>query len=265
MNVLEDIVKSGLFERLAWAVVVCLLSIIVYVLISKFLKAKEKRNSKIFSQKKNKTYLRMLRNIVGAVLGVITVLTVLQIFGVNVSSMLAGVGIASIVVGFALQDAMKDIIRGLEIISDGYYDIGDIIKYQDVTGEVLAIGLRTTRVQDINSMNMVSIANRNIDQVEVVSEYIYISVPLAHEVKLPVAEAAFDEIVKAIRKLKPVTAAEYQGVTDVTTTACEYQIMVTCDPANKLAVRRSALRLIVAGLTAHKISVGCTEIRMLNK
>ena len=72
--------------------------------------------SKKFSSKKRRTYLRMFRSIVVAAMIIVVILTVLQLLGINVSSMLAGVGIASIVIGFALQDALKDIFRGLEIV-----------------------------------------------------------------------------------------------------------------------------------------------------
>ncbi|MDO4742372.1 MAG: mechanosensitive ion channel, partial [Candidatus Saccharibacteria bacterium] len=166
MNIIKDIFGSDLFKKLFWSLVVIVVSLFAYAFISRFLKRREKRSSKFFKTNKNKTYLNILRNIIGATLSVMVVLTILQIFGVNVNSMLAGVGIASIVISFALQDAMKDIIRGFEIISNNYYNVSDIIKYGDNVGEVLSIGLRTTRLRDINSMNIVSIANRNIDQVE---------------------------------------------------------------------------------------------------
>ena len=142
-----------------------------------------KKTDKVFSNKKRKTYLRMLRSIVVAAIVIIAVLIIMQLFGINVSSMLAGVGIASIIIGFALQDAMKDIFRGLEIVSDNYYDIGDVIKFGDNVGQVLSINLRTTKIQDINTMNIVSIANRNINQVEVVTGYIYLQAPLPLRIK----------------------------------------------------------------------------------
>ena len=66
------------------------------------------QSAKKTSNKRRKTYLRMLRSIACAILVVIIVLIVLEFFGINVSSMLAGVGIASIIIGFALQDALKD-------------------------------------------------------------------------------------------------------------------------------------------------------------
>ena len=152
------------------------------------MESSEKHIGKRLSDKRKRTYIRMLKSIVCTVLAIIVVLIVLQLLGINVSSMLAGVGIVSIIVGFALQDALKDVIRGLEIISSNYYDIGDLIKFGDNLGEVQSITLRTTRIQDINTMNIVSIANRNIDKVEVDTGYIYIPVPLPYELKVEKAD-----------------------------------------------------------------------------
>ncbi|MBQ9018247.1 mechanosensitive ion channel family protein [Candidatus Saccharibacteria bacterium] len=213
----------------------------------------KKRSVKVISDKRRKTYLRMLRSIVIAAAIIIVVLIILQLFGINVSSMLAGVGIASIVIGFALQDAMKDIFRGLEIVSDNYYDIGDIIKFGDNVGEVLSINLRTTRIQDINSMNIVSIANRNIDKVEIVSEYIYLQVPLPYEIKPAAADLLMHEIVKDILKVGNVVTAEFQGLTAITDSTLQYQIAITCDPKNKLQVRRDSLGVVTEVLAAHKL------------
>ena len=130
-------------------------------------KSSGKKPVKRISVKRKRTYMRMLKSIICTVLAVILVLIILQFFGINVSSMLAGVGIASIIIGFALQDALKDIIRGLEIVSSNYYDIGDVIKFGDNLGQVQSINLRTTKIQDVNTMNIVSIATRNFDKVEV--------------------------------------------------------------------------------------------------
>lgn len=195
----------------------------------------------------------MLRSIVLAAVVIIIILIVLQLLGINVSSMLAGVGIASIVIGFALQDALKDIFRGLEIVSDSYYDIGDLIKYGDNVGQVLSINLRTTKIQDINTMNIVSIANRNINQVEVVSGYIYLTVPLPYEIKPTAADLLMEEITKDIEELPNVILVEYQGLNNITDSTLQYQIAITCDPMNKLSVRRAALGATTRALASHKL------------
>lgn len=215
--------------------------------------AKPSQKPKVFSSKKRKTYLRMIKSIVGGIIGITALLIVLQFFGINVSSMLAGVGIASIIVGFALQDTLKDILRGLEIVSNNYYSIGDIIKFGDNTGEVISINLRTTKIRDINSMNIVSIANREINKVEIVSEYIYLPVPLPYEIKPAAADLLLREITKSILKITGVTTAEYQGLARITDSTLEYQVAITCDPSAKLRVRRDALGVITETLASHKL------------
>ena len=224
-----------------------------------------KKSSKVFPNKKRKTYLRMLRSIIAAVAVIVIILIVLQLLGVNVSSMLAGVGIASIVIGFALQDAMKDIFRGLEIVADDYYDIGDIIKYDDNFGQVLSINLRTTKIQDINSMNIVSIANRNIDKVEVSTGYIYISAPFPLRIKPAAAESIMKEIVENIQKMPNITSVINQGVTNITNSSLNYQLQITCDPTNQLQVRRDCLGAIVDTFATHKILLPYNQIDLHRK
>ena len=223
-----------------------------------------KPNKRITSKRK-RTYMRMLKSIICTVLVIILVLIILQFFGINVSSMLAGVGIVSIIVGFALQDALKDIIRGLEIISSNYYDIGDLIKFGDNLGQVQSITLRTTKIQDINTMNIVSIANRNIDKVEVDTGYIYIPVSLPHELKVEKADQVMVEIAKKLAKTDLVTSAGYQGLSAINDSSFAYQVVVTCDPMNRLQARRNSLHTIVETLEEYKISVPYTQLDLHNK
>ncbi|MBQ3263924.1 mechanosensitive ion channel [Candidatus Saccharibacteria bacterium] len=217
---------------------------------------------KVISEKKRKTYLRMLRSIIIATIIVVVILTILQLLGINVSSMLAGVGIASIIIGFALQDAMKDIFRGLEIVADDYYDIGDVIKFGDNVGQVLSINLRTTKIQDINSMNIVSIANRNIDKVEVLTGYIYLPIPLPLRIKPTAADALMAEIVKSITEIPTITSVINQGVTAITNSSLNYQLQITCEPMQILETRRRALGRATATLAAHKILLPYTELNL---
>ena len=265
MKVLEDIINNIWIQRAFWSVVVVLFSFLIYRIVAGFLNAKEKKNSKILSSKKNKTFIRMLKSIVGYGLGIVTILMILQIYGVNVTSMLAGVGIASIIVGFALQDAMKDIFRGFDIISDGYYEIGDVIKYGDNVGQVISISLRTTKIQDMNTMNTVSIANRNIDQIEIVSGYVYIPIPIPYDVKLDRAESAMNEIVKKLAKHDNITTAVYQGISDLTDSSRNHQIYITCDPMNQLQARRDALHTIIETLEANKIEIPHAKLDVYQK
>lgn len=265
MQLVQDIISNIWFQRTLWSIIVTLLGILIYHIISRFLTTKEKKSSRILSDKRNKTFMRMLKSIIGTSIAIITVLTILQIFGINVTSMLAGVGIASIVIGFALQDALKDIIRGFEIVSDGYYEIGDLIKYGDNYGQVISVTLRTTKIQDINTMNIVSIANRNIDKVEVDQGYVYIPIPMPYELKVEQSEKIMHDIVKSLQKQEKITTAAYQGITAFDSSSLNYQVVITCDPMNRLQARRDALRVIYTTLEANKIHVPYNQLDLHSK
>lgn len=265
MDFIENLIKNVWIQRLFWSAIVVAFSLLLYRVVARVLNGRENKNSKIMSNKKNKTLIRMLKSIVAGTISIITVLMVLEIYGVNVSSMLAGVGIAGIVIGFALQDSLKDIIRGFVIVSDDYYEIGDVIKYGDNLGPVVSVSLLTTKIQDINTNNFVSIANRNIDKVEVDPGYIYIPIPMPYELKVEKAEEIMHEIIKSLQKQERVTTAAYQGITKFDTSALDYQVVVTCNPADRLQARRDCLRVIYTTMEAHKIHVPYTQLDLHNK
>lgn len=256
METITNLAENIWVQRIFWILIVVGFSFLVYRILTGFLTAREKRSSKFFSDKKNKTFLHMLKNTIGYIIAILAFLMILRIFGVDVTSMLAGVGIAGIVIGFALQDALKDIVRGFNIVSDNYYEIGDVIQYEKNIGKVTAVSLLTTKIQDMNTMNEVSIANRNIEKVEIVSTYIYLQVPLPYEIKVDRAEAVMTEITKRLRNQKLITSAIYQGVTKLNTSSLDYQIVINCDDAmHRLQARRDAFRVIITTLEEHKIPV----------
>jgi len=82
-------------------------------------------------------------------LGVLTIgiLTVLYLGGVNLGAALAGLGIGGLAVAFAAQKTLENLFGGVMIISDRPVRIGDICKIGDVTGAVVDIGLRSTRIR----------------------------------------------------------------------------------------------------------------------
>ena len=217
------------------------------------------------STKKKATYLKMLKSIIRYVLIVINVLVILKIFGINITSMLAGVGIIGIIIGFAIQDALKDIIKGIDIIADNYYHVGDVIKYGDITGKVLSIGLKTSKLEDVYTFNIVSISNRNIEKVEIVSNLINIDIPISYDVKLVDAEEAVKDIVETIKAHKKVINCEYRGVNDLADSSIKYQIKVYCNPIDKVQIRRDALRYVLVGLDKHHLSVPYNQIDVHQK
>ena len=71
----------------------------------------------------------------------------LQMVGFNLTAFLAGLGIAGITIGFALQDVSKNFIAGLLMMIQQPFEIGETIEVGGYTGEVKAIDLRATQIR----------------------------------------------------------------------------------------------------------------------
>ncbi len=71
----------------------------------------------------------------------------LQMVGFNLTAFLAGLGIAGITIGFALQDVSKNFIAGLLMMIQQPFEIGETIEVGGYTGKVKAIDLRATQIR----------------------------------------------------------------------------------------------------------------------
>ena len=81
----------------------------------------------------------------------------------TVTSMLAGVGIIGLALGFAFQDTIANLVSGIIIAFRKPYDIGDIIESNGYFGNVIRIDLRTTDIQLLQGP-IVLIPNKNVLQ-----------------------------------------------------------------------------------------------------
>lgn len=262
----EKVVLQPWVIKLIESLISVIISFTIYKILTYFLfKKLGDKNLRVLNNKKTKTYIKLLKSITRYIFIIATALIVLQINGINVSSMVAGVGIISIIIGFAIQDALKDIIKGFDIISDNYYQVGDVIKYKDNVGKVLAIGLKTTKIEDVYSLNIVSISNRNIEHVEVVSNLINIDIPLPYELKTKDAIEVINKIINEIKKNKDVINCEYRGVNDLASSSINYQIKVYTDPVKKVQIRRDVLSCIVKTLEENNIAVPYNKLDVYQK
>lgn len=258
--------KDILNTQILNSIVVITVSILLYKIISYVLgKGEKKNNFKVFTGKRGKTYLKLIRSLIRYIFMLVTTLVLLQINGIDVSSALAGVGILGVIFGLAIQDWLKDIIRGSSILSDNYFSVGDIVKYKDIEGRVLVIGLKSTKIQELKTGYIKTIANRNIEEIDLVSNLIYINVPMPYEVEIKRAEKVIGNIVTNIKKNNNVTDCRYVGVNDLADSSIKYCLEVACDQQYKLQVRRDALRSILVEMEKNGINVPYNQIDVHQK
>lgn len=81
--------------------------------------------------------------------------------GLNLNGMIAGLGITGLALALAAKDSVANIFGAISIIIDQPFNVGDWIIVEDVEGEVISIGLRTTMIRTGND-TIVTMPNSNI-------------------------------------------------------------------------------------------------------
>jgi small conductance mechanosensitive channel len=82
-------------------------------------------------------------------------LLVLSQFGINLSALFAGLGIAGLAVGFAAKDSLENFISGVTILLDRPFRVGDWITVDGRHGRVTNITLRSTRLRTLNEQTVI--------------------------------------------------------------------------------------------------------------
>ncbi len=99
---------------------------------------------------------------------IFAIVTALDQIGVNIASLIAGLGIAGIAIGFAAKDTLSNVVGGIFIFWDRPFYIGDLVEIEGEYGEVQNITLRTTRIVTPDG-RLVSIPNQKIAENKIIS------------------------------------------------------------------------------------------------
>lgn len=86
---------------------------------------------------------------------IIVALLILQNMGVDVSALLAGLGIGGVAVALALQNVLGDLLASLSITFDRPFVVGDLIVLENVEGHVEYIGLKSTRIRSVGGEQII--------------------------------------------------------------------------------------------------------------
>lgn len=242
MEDFRETLKSIVFSKNLWAsIAVVAVAVGLWFLIKKlFIKFLENKDRNA----KTKTHTKFIANLIKYLILIFCALTVLQINGVNVSSLLTGLGVAGVVVGFALQDILKDIIMGTNIIMDNFFSVGDVVRYGGIEAKIISFNIKVTKMQDVDSGDILTVSNRNISEITKVSELLCVSVPASYEVPADKMRNICEEIKDRVNKLKPVKKCTFEGTQELSETRISYMLFIYTKPENKKPVMRSANGII---------------------
>jgi len=103
----------------------------------------------------------IIRLLVTVTLFAIAIILILDNLGVNVTGLIAGLGIGGIAIGLAAQGIFSDLFAALSILFDKPFRRGDTITFDQHTGTVERIGLKSTRIRSVNGEELI-VSNANL-------------------------------------------------------------------------------------------------------
>lgn len=172
---------------------------------------------------KTKTIINLINSLLRWVVIIGAILWILSVWGVNTTTLLAGAGILTLVIGLGAQSIIADILAGIFIVFESKYVVGDIVVIDGWRGKIINIGIRTTELQDIggnikivnnseiksviNQTKLQSMANCSInvssaEPLEKVEKLIKDALP---EIKNNIPEITGDIIYRGINSVSDVT------------------------------------------------------------
>lgn len=153
--------------------------------------------------------LPILRRVSLIILGLVVLTMVLQHFNVEISGLVATLGIGSLAIALAAQASLSDIFSGFVIMIDRPFRIGDRIELQDLDtwGDVADIGLRSTRIRTRDN-RMVIIPNSVIGKTLIVNH----SFPNSHYRIVIQVGVGYGSDIELARKVMIEAAGGVEGI-----------------------------------------------------
>ena len=156
-DLLKTIIDSLFIVGITYQVVVTM-QVVVDFLVTRATKGKHDAHTRVA--------MKLLSALIKGAIWVFAVLLILSNSGVNITSLIAGVGIGGIAIAFALQSILKDLFSSFSLYFDKPFTVGDFIVVGEDAGTVKEIGVKTTRIKSLSGEELI-IPNAQITEARV--------------------------------------------------------------------------------------------------
>lgn len=257
-----------LIEKLIFSIIIIIFFILLYIFVHSFIKKMTKLKFSKVDEKRKKTLVNLINNIIKYFLIIIVILMILNIFDIDTTAILASLGAVSVVTGLAFQDTLKDLLAGFFIIFENQYDLGDTITIDDFKGEVISLGLKTTRIKAstgeikiISNRNINSVINHSLDKSVAIVKF-----QVAYEEDLIKVEKVllnlFERLDKEIKDIKGNILL--LGIDELSDSGITYKATVDTIPMKNLEVERKLLKEIKMELDRNNITIPYNQVVIRN-
>lgn len=239
-----------------------LINIVLILSIAKVLRSLFRLRFK--KSDRTKTVVSLLDGFVKYGAAIAVIIYFLKACGVNTQALIASIGILALIIGLGAQSLIADIIAGMFIIFENEFNTGEIISIDGFRGEVIEIGIRTTKLLDaagnIKIMNHSDI--KNIVNLSREPSLAVVDVDFPYDVPIEYIEKLFDDKFAGLKDKIPgiITGPFYKGVTEYKDSNVTVKIVATCLEEDRFQVQRDLLREYRAIITAEGIDISYPHV-----
>lgn len=168
--------------------------------IDTIFKDRSKIPIKITTNRREQTLKNLAKSSMSYLIVFIAIMMILDAFHIPIRTMLAGAGVAGLAIGFGAQNLVRDIIAGFFIIFEDQFSVGDYIETGEIEGDVVLIGLRTTKLRSYYGQTYV-IPNGSIEIVNNYSStngFAMVEINIPYESNIVQIEKMVDDILQTL-------------------------------------------------------------------
>jgi small-conductance mechanosensitive channel len=258
LSILQDyynLIDGGIFIIITLLVAI-LISNIITILMLGYLKVK-----KGFERTPG-----LLNKALSIIIFLIAIIVILGYFKVDITPMIAGVGLGAVVLGLALQSTLANFFSGIHLLSDRPIDVGDYIEVDDNTkGVVEDIGWRSTRIRTLTD-NLLIIPNGKLSESNITNfskpkqdMSLWVPCGVAYESDLKKVEKVALEVAKeiqqtidgAIKEFEPVFRYREFGDSNINFIT----VLRVNDPLKRFVVRNEFIKALKERFDKEKIEI----------
>ena len=263
MGSLQDVGSYFTSSPFLSSLVVVCLTIVLLLIIKKYLIKKVAYTTKD-EQHKN-TFIGVIFNLLQYVVVLGCIIIIMQLHGVNVTSIIAGLGIVGALVGLALQDTMKDVISGINIYNNNFYKVGDLVIYNDQLCEVKYFSARVTKFTSYVTGNTFTVCNSTINAMEKVKDSTSVKLVFDFEDDKNKIDKCFKAAEKAISDEKYLKKVEYYSLVDINQDGLVYQANIIAPGHKSWPIKLKYIDTLYKELKKCKVSPSFVDERKIKQ
>lgn len=251
-----DIFSQTLIKTYLYAGTTLLIAVLLDYIFRNLIKFPKR-----FRNKRTNTVAAIIRNVITIIIYIFAGYTILTIFGINLTPLLASASIIGIILGIGARSIIEDFVNGLFLLSLDSIAIGDYIQIDDTEGIIEHIGARTLTIRAQNGSVHI-VPNSQIKELINFSKHkfnLFIDVPVKVDQDITKVLDASETALKKLKDDKEFSDAlfpgsQVNGIEDFKLTdAMIIRITITTYPIRRWEIGRKYRILLKQEFEKHKI------------